>query len=294
VKSAALSVIAVALTTATTASAQGTEYLSYGASYTNLSFDGISADILQGNAAIDYRSNAFVVNGELNLLNLSDDVDSATISGIDARAGYFVVPNLVVYGGINYLDSNVSDSFLRYNVGAEYGVNGFTFGVNYNDSNETGYVEVTTLYASYQMNDTFEAAIGFTDTDGDILTQIGVDFDNGQYDVAAIFVEIDGDSLFGFDVAYDFGNSFRAIGNYTNIDGEGDVLSIGGGYEITQDMWLDVSVGRVDAGGGDTADVIGLAFTYETGNETLLIDRSETNQIKALGFLGQIAQTGGL
>jgi hypothetical protein len=53
-------------------------------------------------------------------------------------------------------------------------------------------------------------------------------------------------------------------------------------------MWVDLEIGRINIDGGGSADVIGLALTYEMGCETLLSYLMEFTQIEALGVLGQL------
>jgi predicted porin len=67
---------------------------------------------------------------------------------------------------LNYVDFSDTDSLNTYNVGAKYAFNAFTVGPNYDDSDQSGYIETTTLYASYQASDTIEIAVGVSDTDG--------------------------------------------------------------------------------------------------------------------------------
>jgi len=288
-----LPIFAIAMTTASAATAQGVEYLSYGANYTNLSVDGNDANLLSLGASVDFRVNDAFINGAISYTDVSGDGGDGSITGISTRGGYFVAPQAVIYGGLNYVDTSDSDSLNTYNVGAEYAFNAFTVVLNYDDSEQSGYLETTTLYAGYQASDAVEIAVGVSDTDGENTAQVSFDFDNGQYDVSALYVGADGLNLFGFDAAYNFGNGFRTSGSYVSLDGDADILSIGGGYEVSQDMWVDLEVGRFNADGGGSADVIELALTYEMGRETLLVDRMESTQIEALGVLGQIAELGG-
>lgn len=290
-KTASFSLIATLA--ASTAMAQGVEYLSYGASYTNFSFDGADASIYSLGGTVDYRVNNAFVNGGLSFSRIDDTDDTQfNVSGISLRGGYFVTPQAVIYGGINYADSSDSSSFSTYNIGGEYNFGAVTVGVNYDDSDETGYVETTSLYASYQVGDALEIAAGFGDTDGDTITQIGLNYDDGTYDVAALYAEADGVSLMGVDASYDLGNRFRVAGGYANIDGEADIFSLGGGYEVSNDMWVDVEFGRFLVDGESDVNTIGIAFTYEMGRETLLIDRAERTQVEALGVLSVIAENG--
>ena len=289
-KTTSLSIIA--MIAASGAAAQGVEYLSYGASYTNLSVDGGSADIFSLGGSIDYRVNNAFVGGTFAYTDLSGDGGSIGVTGISARGGYFVAPQAVIYGGLNYIDTSDTSSFSTYNVGGEYAIGAVTLGVNYDDSDEAGYVETTSIYASYQVSTALEIAAGFSDAGSDTLTQIGVDYDDDTYDIAALYADYEGVSLFGIDASYDLGNRFRVSGGYVNLDGEADMFSLGGGYEVSNDMWVDVEFGRADFD-GDDLDTIGIAFTYEMGRETLLIDRAESTQIEALGVVGNLAAIGG-
>ncbi|MEM6713291.1 MAG: porin, partial [Pseudomonadota bacterium] len=209
--------------------AQGLEYQSYGASYTNLSVDGDDVDFTNLSAGIDYRTGNVIVSGGFGYTDLDGDVDITTLG---LRAGYFVVPNAVVYAGVNTFKVE-DDSATSYNVGGEYMTNGLTFGLNYEDLNEDNTDPITTAYVGYAVSPTLEFGLAIADDGDDTVTTVGLDYDAGGTDFAAIYTESDGVSLLALDGHYDFGNRFRAGGGYIDIDGDGDLLTVSGGYELT-------------------------------------------------------------
>jgi hypothetical protein len=79
--------------------------------------------------------------------------------------------------------------------------------------------------------------------------------------VSAFFADVEGLNLFGIDATYDFGNGFRTSANSASLDGDIDALSVSGGYEVSQDMWIDPEADRINGVAGVSTDVIGLAVT---------------------------------
>ena len=287
-KKTAFPLILASLATASAVSAEGVNYLSYGASYSNMSSGGTSLNAFGAGASTDYQSGNLVFNGGVSFTKLSDDTDSFELTAVDARVGYFVMPQLAVYAGLSYFDVSDFDSLTTYNLGAEYSMNGATVGLNYDDSEEDGYLATTTVYGSYRVGETVEAMAAISDTDGYRSTTIGVDYDNGAYDLAAMANFTDDANLFALDAKYAFGNGFRVSGNYINLDHGVDMSFIGAGYEVSPDLWVDLNVGRLNSTGASSVELIGLALTYEMGSETMLVDRATKTQVDALGPLGQI------
>ncbi len=281
----------VAASAATVTSAQSVEYLSYGAGFSQLTLEGNDLDLFGTGAALDYRNGDFLVNGAFALNRISADGDDATLTSFDVRAGYYVTPQIAVFGGITYFDFDDDDSLTTYNLGAEYTSGPFTVALSYDDSEEENYDATTSLYGSYQVTEAFEVAFGYSDTDGDNTVVLGFDYDDDVIEAVGTITESDGETLVGLAGNYDFGNSIRALASYASIDGDVDAFSIGAGYEVSQDMWIDVSVGQI-TDGGDTIDTIGFALTFETGRESLLIDRAQTAQVRSLGTLGDLLNIG--
>lgn len=286
-KNTAFPILLAALAAASTASAEGVTFLSYGASYTNLSVDDESIDAFGGGASVGYQSGNFIMNGSANVNRLSAEGEDLDITGIDARVGYLATSQFSIYAGLAYADISDFDSNTTYNAGAEYVLNAATFGINYDDSNEDGYVSTTTVYGSYRPADVAEVMLGVSDTDGFRTTTLGVTVDSGQVEIDAFYSDIEGVGLFAMDASYAFGNNFRINGNYADFDGEIDMATIGAGYEVKQDLWIDFNVGRIDAGLSENLDLIGLSISYEMGGENLLVDRATSAQSDALGTLGE-------
>lgn len=286
-KNTAFPLILASLASASAVSAEGVNYLSYGASYSSISVEDVTIDVLGGGASADYQTGNLVFSGGVNFTQLSNDDDSVDLTNLDARVGYFVMPQLAVYAGLSYADATDFDSLTTYNLGAEYSMNNVTVGLNYDDSDEDGYVATTTLYGSYRVSEAVEVIAAVSDTDGYNSTTVGVDFDNGQYDVSALFNTTDDANLFAVDGKYELGNGFRVSGSYINLDSDADVFSVGAGYEVSSNLWVDLNAGQLNADAGGSADFIGLSLTYETGSEILLVDRATTAQSNATGPFGQ-------
>ena len=290
-KNIALPIFLASFAVASTASAEGLNYLSYGASYSNLSIDDETADAFGGGISADFQSGNFLFNGGVNTNRFSSEGESTTLTGVDVRVGYLATADFAVYAGLMSTKVTDLDTFSTYNVGAEFGINSLAFGINYDDSDEDGYVATTIAYGSYRVSDAAEVFLVVSDTDGLTSTGLVVDFDNGQFDAAAFFTEIDGQNMFALDTSYALGYGMRVSGNYINFDSEFDMVSIGAGFEVSQDLWIDLNVGRVEATGSENLDLIGLTLTYEMGGETLLVDRVTSAQLSALGSLGEVVLT---
>lgn len=272
------------LVTGTIASAQSVEFLSYGAGYTNLSVDGEDLSVLSLGGSVDYTNNGFVFNGNLNYVDLDGELD---LTFIGARAGYFATPDLALYAGIDYFDADGFDAE-AFNLGAEYKFGAATVGLNFTEFNFSGSELITTLYGSYQTTEALELGLSITDDGFDTSVLLAADYDLGETELFAFYETIDGFDVLAVSGNYDFGNKFRAGGSYVNFDSDVSLLAVSGGYEVSDSLWVDLSVGQADAGGSENLDVFGLTLSYETGRETLLIDRAETVQTRALGALGNL------
>ncbi|WP_281982292.1 hypothetical protein [Thalassorhabdomicrobium marinisediminis] len=268
----------------TSALAQSIEYQSFGAGYSNLSSGGTDVSLFSLGGGLDYRSGGFVFNGGATYLELED---FATISGLDMRLGYFIVPQAAVYGGIGYVDVEGFDQTV-YNLGGEYQFGPGTVGLNLSESDESGAETVTTIYGGYSVMPQLEMSLAITEVDGETGAMFASDFDLGGTEFAATYMTADGIDIFAVNGNYDLGNNFRIGGGYADFDGAIDLVSVSGGYEMRNDMWLDVSFGQASVSGGGDADVMGFALSFESGRESLLVDRASTAQSKALGVLGGV------
>ncbi|WP_296420011.1 hypothetical protein [Pseudooctadecabacter sp.] len=269
------------------ASAQEVNYLSYGGSYTNLSTDFGDIDLFGIGASIDYSNSGFIFNGSVGYIDLDDESELTRLS---FRVGYEITPSIVAYAGADYLDIGFDDVTF-YNIGGEYSTGLYTVGLNFEEADFDGADTLTTLYGSYQVSSALEVALAFADDGNDTVTTLGADYDMGDTELAAVYSTADGNDIFAVNGNYDFGNGFRAGGGYVNFDGEIDILQASGGYEVSDSLWVDLSVGQADIGGEDI-DLLGLSLTFETGRESLLIDRAQTAQTRALGTLGELAAFG--
>ncbi|WP_439142914.1 hypothetical protein [Pseudooctadecabacter sp.] len=227
-------------------------------------------------------------NGSIGYLDLDGEIDLTQLS---MRGGYQITPNIAAYAGVDYLDAGENDITI-YNIGAEYSTGVYTVGINFEEADEEGADTFTTIYGSYQVSSDLEVALALTDVDGEAQTTLGALYDQGGTELSAVYTSFDGESIFAINGNYDFGNGFRAGGGYVNFDGEADILEIGGGYEISDDLWVDLSIGQADIGEGSDIDMIGLSLSFETGRETLLIDRATTAQGEAFGVLGEVLNLG--
>ncbi len=280
-KTKLFSLSALAITAATGAVAQSTEYLSYGIGYTNFSGSGETADILSGNAALEYRFGDFIVSGGINAAYIDVEGESARLSTIDAKVGYFVLPDLAIYGGVQRVDIrlvDVSDNLTSYLLGGEYKLGDFTVGLNYSDSEDFD-EGIFGIYGSYQMSNDLEVSLSIEDVRNDQVVTLGVDYDSGPFDVTAVVVNVDdNDNIFLINGRYEFGNRTRVSASYENLFGDIQFVTIGGGYEVANNIWLDASVGRGTVDDAPDVNTFGIGFTFETGRQTLLVDRLDRLQ----------------
>lgn len=277
IKSAAIALPLI--TMGTLASAQNVEYLSYGAS---IGTGSGNTDLFALGGTIDYRNSDFVLNGNLSYSDLGDSDD---VTNLNFRAGYFVTPEAVLYAGFGYLEED-NDDAATYNIGGEYGFSQFTVGLNYADTDESGVDSSATIYAGYQATNELELGLIVSDQDSDTTTALTADYDLGDTELFAIYLDDDDTEIFAFNGNYDFGNGFRAGGGYADLDDGDELYSISGGYEVAESLWIDLSIGRFEESGGSDADIIGLGISFETGRETLLIDRLETVATQSVSLPG--------
>jgi len=270
-------------------SAQELNYLSYGGSYTSLDTPVGDVDLFSLGASIDYTNNGFLFNGGVGYIDLDGDVD---LTNLNFRAGYFVAPGAIVYAGIDYSDAD-GESLTAYNIGGEYGFGAFTVGLNFFEADIDDADTFTTLYGSYQATDELEVALFIEDGNDLTTVSVGADFEMEDTDVNAVYSDTEGFGVFAVSGTYDFGNSFRVGGSYANFDGDVNLFTVSGGYEVADRLWVDASFGQIDPDFGGSADTIGLALSYETGRETLLIDRAQTAQTQAFGLIGDVLGNGG-
>ncbi len=266
------------------ANAQSVEYLSYGASYTNLDGGGTDVDVFGLGASLDYRNNEFVFNGGISYTDLDGSGD---LTALNFRLGYFVTRELAVYAGYNYADFN-SDDVSTFDIGGEYAFGAYTVGLNYSESDVDGTDSAQSIYGGYQVSEDLELSVFVSDQDNDTLVSLAADYDRGDTELFATYTTVDNVDIFAFNGNYDLNNGFRVGGGYVDLDGDFDLFTVSGGYEVADSLWVDVSFGQLDANTGSDADLIGLAISYETGRETLLVDRIETVRVQSLGVLGPI------
>jgi hypothetical protein len=283
------------------AAAEGIEHLSYGATYTNLSLDGNTSDVLASGVSIDYRQDDFLLSGSLGLSALSANDDIA-ITDISARLGHFVMPQLVLYSGINSTNPSDASSLTKYIIGAEYTSGSVTFGLHYDDSSEGGYNETVIAYGSYKIGDSLEIGLSLLDTNGTTSTTILGEYDTGSYSIAAVFSEADGDELFGVNGSYEFADNYRAQASYSNFNVVSvgsvkvDDFTVGIGYEVSENLWVDLNVGQMSDDSVDDSnsviEKISLGLTYKLGKNTLYVDRAARVQTEAYGITGQLINQG--
>ena len=284
-KISAIPVFVATLLAASAVSADGVNYLSYGTEYANLSASaGDDLDIFAVGASTEVENDGFIFNGNFSFAEVSLGSDDIRLTGVVAHAAYLATPELTIFAGIGYVDIE-DESLTTYNLGAEYSANEVSVAALYLDSDEDGFESQATLLGSYRTGGGFEGILSIKDQDDRTTTSVGVDYDNGTSEIQAVFTNTDSVSLFALSGKYDFDNAIRVSGDYINFDGDEDYFAVGAGYEVKEELWIDASLGRIDAEGSE-ADVFTLAVTYEIGDEKLLADRAETLSLNALGNIG--------
>lgn len=261
----------------TIASAQDVRYLGYGANYAS----GDGTDILSLGGTVDYTNNGFIFNGGASYA----DVEGDNLTALNFRLGYVIDPKIALYVGANFLGDG-DDDISSYNIGGEYGVGPYTVGLNVEQLDESGADASPSLYAGYKFSEAYEVSLVVADAGDETSVTLVSDFDMGATELAALYGDVGDVSFFAFDGAYDLGNRFRIGAGYATFD-DGidsiDLFSVSGGYEASEDLWIDI--GYADAEG---TDLVSLSITFETGRETLLIDRAETAAVDALGTFGNV------
>lgn len=259
------------------ASAQDIRYLQYGANYAS----GDGSDVLSLGGTMDYTNNGFIFNGGASYA----DVEGDNVTALNFRLGYVIDPKVALYVGANFADDG-DDTLSSYNIGGEYGVGPYTVGLNVAQTDESGADANPSLYAGYKFSESYEVSLVVSDAGDDTAFTVVSDFDIGGTELAAVYNNTGDTSFFAFDGAYDLGNRFRIGAGYGSFDDgtdSADFYSISGGYEASEDLWIDL--GYAEAEG---SDLISLSISFETGRETLLVDRTQTAAVDALGALGNV------
>lgn len=274
---------------ATAVHAQEVTYLSYGAGYEDTFAIGSQVTVVTIDGAIEYSINQFYLFADIDAFALTEDHGGkADARNFSARAGYQFAPGTIAYVGLSQIDTNsASGPETIVKIGGQYDFGVGSIGLTYTMVPDAD-VEVIELTAGYEINPQIEVGFQY----GSNLTS---DYDTfllfGSYDAGALSLEGSAETILDNDYlvanvngAYDFGNNFRATGGITYADFGSDdltVLSVGGGYEVADNMWIDAEYSSMFSGGVNE-DGFGLYFSVATGNRILVEDRAA--DIRSAGY----------
>ena len=277
------------------AMAEGINYLSYGAGYAHLEQDGAAdkLDITTLSGSIDYETGPWVLSGALDYLAYKEGGGTDDATFVDATVGYAVTPGFyAMLGYSDILTSSSSDNGL-WRLGGEYHTGAYRMGLGYSQAND-GDFSATTAYVGYTLSEQTDFAGAVTvDDDGDTQLLLLADHDTGpwSFDGAAVhFFDRDA-TYYDLNAKYEFAGNYRALGGVSGYAQGGDSITrvgLGAGYELRDDMWIDLTAARyVQSGSGPEINEIGLALTFETGGHKLLAnDLIDTERWIASSVIG--------
>jgi hypothetical protein len=247
--------------------------------------------VYSGYAGAEYDGRAFLFVGDLSLERTESGGMSETSIDASLLGGYRLEPNLILLVGLDYFDSDTSNSRSSGSLGLEYQPGQASFGF-YVESDDQ-HVDDTVLYGGYRLSEATEVSLTLDRQEGfgssSTIYSVLVDYQRGPLEVSAGWLGEEGSDfnalgLFG---RYDLGNRFRVFGVANRFDASGTgvtLVQVGGGYQLADDLWLDASYARADGGGLQNIDLFRLELTFETGKRNLLRNRIEDTREDAFAL----------
>lgn len=280
-----LSLTAAAALLAGPVMADGINYALIGYDYTNLSQDG-SDDVnfgdLQG--AVEYEFSQFLLSADVRNLNIEVGSASGSATAYALGAAYMLSPEALVGLEVLGVEPEDDDSTTGYGVFGQFQTAQYALGLNIaqQDSDEDNIT--TNIYGEFVTSDALKLGVQVaseSEFDG-TKSYFSADYAQGAIE-ARTFVVSNNDTdggLFGLSANYQFSGQFRASAAYQTLYGDDfaeiNAFSIGGGYQVTDGLWIDAGYGQI--GGDDLADnidVIQASLTYELGDRKRLDRRFE-------------------
>lgn len=310
----------IAALLAAPAYADGVTYAEFGYTLQNLTvddffFDGDDLDvrtyILDG--AVDYEIDRFVLSAEINGLTQSGAFNAVDFRSNLASVGYRITPEFMAGAGIEdttaFGDLNqfqpLDEPTLSFELFGQYVNNVFGVAINHQIFNdvENGFAEeidasVTSLYGELTVlpGATLDAMAAENSDVDETSYVVSANYDSGPID-ARLFVsgrdDID-EKVIGLSGHYEFAGMYRAVASYTtNVDAEfleADIFSVGLGYQVQENIWLDAGLGRsefseVDFDDSFENDTLFVALNFETGTQARLdrkLERAFRNDLQII------------
>lgn len=276
-----LALIASLLTT--TASAEGLTYARINAEHDWLKIDGTSnfaTRYLEG--AVEYEIGQFLVSGDLNYRYLTNYGASESNTFIlNAGAGYRITPDILLGAGLTRTDATFLSAPLDgYEVFGQYQTVPYAVGLTIANDDTADDETTTSVYGAYTAAPGLDLGVVISKpTDQDSADyKLSVDYETGPFDLRATY-EVDNffeNTIIGFRGHYKINDMFRLSATLQNRTDE-DFLdlaayTIGGGYKITEGLWVDALVGLRTIPNVPDTERIEISLRYELG-EQARIDR---------------------
>ena len=277
------STIALAFTLAgNAAQAQEVTYLSYGAAYTSntpsIGLYDIDTRTFEG--TFEYSINDFYMMANFSRDTFSRVSPRAEYESETAelRAGYMFGTSGLAYVG--YRRTEIIDRETHsYSIGAQYSTGSLDIGVHHAHWEELD-TSGTSIVVAYDVSPSAEIGLLYTRDDdrSDLynLTVFGA-YETGPLTLEASYQDSRGlNSFLLAEATYEFNDQFRAMGSlgrFDRYDG-GTFIGIGGGYQVTENMWLDATYSNFDSARLSDIEIIGISVNFETGSRATAYDRA--------------------
>ena len=275
-----LSLTAAAAILAGPAMADGINYALIGYNYTNISADGVE-DLNMGDlqGAVEYEFSQFLLSADVRHVNVEVDSESSSATVYAFGAAYMLSPEALVGLEVLGVEPEDGDSTTGYGVFGQLQTAQYALGVHVSQQDSDQDNITTNIYGEFVTSDALTLGVQVnseSEFDG-TTSYFSADYEQGAIEARTFIIsnnEVDG-GLFGLSASYQFSAQFRVSAAYQTLYGEdtddADAFSVGGGYQITDGMWIDASYGQI---GGDTyidgIEIIQASLTYELGDRKRL------------------------
>lgn len=158
-------------------------------------------------------------------------------------------------------------------MGGEYRLNDYTFGLSASRfSFEGGDTDFVQGFAEYSNGEymAYASIARSLDVDENVF-MIGFERETDRYEASVDYMHLEGLNSISLSGKYNIRPNMRVLAGVNWFDfGPGDFthFELGAGYMVTQDTWIDVGVGRLDAG-KETINQVSMSLTFETGKRHL-------------------------
>ena len=275
-----LSLTAAAAILAGPAMADGINYALIGYDYTNISADGVE-DLNTGNlqGAVEYELSEFLLSADVRHVTVEIDSESSSATVYAFGAAYMLSPEALVGLEVLGVEAEDADATTGYGVYSQFQTAQYALGVHVSQQDSDQDNITTNIYGEFVTSDALTLGVQVnseSEFDG-TTSYFSADYEQGAIEARTFIIsnnEVDG-GLFGLSASYQFSAQFRVSAAYQTLYGEdtddADAFSVGGGYQITDGMWIDASYGQI---GGDTyidgIEIIQASLTYELGDRKRL------------------------